>query len=475
MAEKTTDPKTVLEFVKKNNVKLLDLRFTDLPGLWHHVSYPIDQLSESSFEEGFGMDGSSIRGWAAIHESDMLLIPDASTYMLDPFTEAPTLVMVCDVTDPVTKQRYDRDPRYIARKAEMYLSSTGLADTAYFGAEAEFFIFDNVRFDQREQHGFYFIDAEEGRWNSGRVENNQGYRPRYKEGYFPVPPTDHYQDLRSEMVMTMQNCGLEVECHHHEVATGGQTEIDLKFDSLVRSADHMMLYKYIVKNVANQYGKTVTFMPKPIFQDNGSGMHTHQSLWKDGKNLFYERGGYADISKMCLYYIGGILKHAPALLAFIAPSTNSYKRLVPGYEAPINLVYSQRNRSAAIRIPMYSKAEGAKRIEFRTPDPTCNPYLSFAACVMAGIDGVANKIDPGKPVDKDLYELPPAEQKKIKQLPGALDIVLDNLEKSHDWLLKGDVFTPDVIETWIEYKRKNEVDAVRLRPHPWEFALYFDI
>src|SRR5689334_9040552 len=468
-------PKEVMEFVKKHDVKLLDLRFTDLPGLWHHVSYPIDQFSEASFEDGFGMDGSSIRGWAAIHESDMLLMPDPAWYMLDPFTEVPTLVMVCDVIDPVTKQRYDRDPRYIAKKAEMYLGSTGVADTAFFGAEAEFFIFDNVRFDQREQHGFYFIDAEEGRWNSGRAENNLGYRPRYKEGYFPVPPTDHYQDLRTEMALTMQTAGLEVECHHHEVATGGQTEIDLKFQSMVRSADAMMLYKYIVRNVANQYGKTVTFMPKPLFQDNGSGMHTHQSLWKSGKNLFYERGGYADISKTCLYYIGGILKHAPALLAFIAPSTNSYKRLVPGYEAPINLVYSQRNRSAAIRIPMYSKAEGAKRIEFRTPDPTCNPYLSFAACVMAGLDGVANKIDPGKPIDKDLYELPAAEAKKIKQLPGALDIVLDNLENSHDWLLKGDVFTPDVIETWIEYKRKNEVDAVRLRPHPWEFALYFDI
>src|SRR6266850_2338508 len=469
------DPKSILEFVKKNGVKMLDLRFTDLPGLQHHVSYPIDQLSESSFEEGFGMDGSSIRGWAAIHESDMLLMPDPNSYMLDPFTEVPTLVMVCDVVDPVTKQRYDRDPRYIAKKAEMYLGSTGLADTAYFGAEAEFFIFDNVRFDQREQHGFYFIDAEEGRWNSGRVENNQGYRPRYKEGYFPVPPTDHYQDLRSEMVMTMQNCDLEVECHHHEVATGGQTEIDLKFDSLVRSADHMMLYKYIVKNVANQYGKTVTFMPKPIFQDNGSGMHTHQSLWKGGKNLFYQKGGYADISEMCKHYIGGILKHAPALCALIAPSTNSYRRLVPGYEAPINLAYSQRNRSAAVRIPMYSNAEKAKRIEFRTPDPSCNPYLSFAACLMAGLDGIAHKIDPGKPVDKDLYELPESEAKRIQQLPGSLDVVLDALEKDHQFLLKGEVFTPDLIETWIDYKRKNEVDAIRLRPHPWEFVLYSDI
>src|SRR5262252_4451132 len=468
-------PQEVLEFARKNGAKQLDLRFTDIPSLQHHVSYPLSELAEGSFEEGFGMDGSSIRGWAAIHESDMLLIPDPNTAFMDPFAETPTLVMYGDVKDPITKQRYERDPRWIAQKAELYLKNSGVADTAYFGAEAEFFIFDNVSFDQTQHSGYYFIDAEEGRWNSGRRENNLGYRPRYKEGYFPVPPTDHYQDLRSEMVQMMIKCGLNIECHHHEVATGGQCEIDQRFDTLVKSADNMMTYKYVIRNVANQYGKTVTFMPKPLFADNGSGMHTHQSIWKDGKNLFYERGGYADISKTCLYYIGGILKHAPALLALIAPSTNSYKRLVPGYEAPINLVYSQRNRSAAIRIPMYSKAEGAKRIEFRTPDPTCNPYLSFAACVMAGLDGVANKIDPGKPVDKDLYELPAAEQKKIKQLPGALDVVLDNLEKDNAFLLKGDVFTPDLIETWIEYKRKNEVDPVRLRPHPYEFALYYDI
>src|SRR5712675_344568 len=455
-------PQEVLEFCKKRGIKQLDLRFSDIPGLQHHVSYPITELSEGSFQDGFGMDGSSIRGWAAINESDMLLIPDPSTAFIDPFYEIQTLVMLCDVQDPITRQNYNRDPRWIARKAELYMKNSGIGDTAYFGAEAEFFIFDNVRFDQNQHEGYYHIDAEEGRWNSGRERDNLGYRPRYKEGYFPVPPTDHYQDMRSEMVQTMIKCGLHIECHHHEVATGGQCEIDQRFDTLVKSADNMMTYKYVIRNVANQYGKTVTFMPKPLFQDNGSGMHTHQSIWKNGKNLFYERGGYADISKMCLYYIGGILKHAPALLALIAPSTNSYKRLVPGYEAPINLVYSQRNRSAAIRIPMYSKSEGAKRIEFRTPDPTCNPYLSFAACLMAGLDGVANKIDPGKPVDKDLYELPPAEQKKIKQLPGDLSIVLDNLEKSHDWLLKGDVFTPDLIETWIDYKRKNEVDPVRL-------------
>ena len=469
-----SDPKTVLEFVKKNGVKLLDLRFTDLPGLWHHVSYPIDQLSEASFEEGFGMDGSSIRGWAAIHESDMLLIPDPQTYMLDPFTEVPTLVMVADVIDPVTKQRYDRDPRYIARKAEMYLASTGIADTAYFGAEAEFFIFDNVRFDQREQHGFYFIDAEEGRWNSGRVENNLGYRPRYKEGYFPVPPTDHYQDLRSEMVMTMQTCGLEVECHHHEVATGGQTEIDLKFDSLVRSADHMMLYKYIVKNVANQYGKTVTFMPKPIFQDNGSGMHTHQSLWKAGKPLF-AGDGYAGMSQLALWYIGGLIKHGPALSAIIAPTTNSYKRLVPGFEAPVNLAYSRRNRSAACRIPMYSASPKAKRVEFRPPDPSCNPYMAFAAMMMAGLDGVENKLDPGQPLDKDIYDLGPEELAKVPSMPGSLEGALEALEMDHQFLLKGDVFTEELIGTYIEYKRTKEVDAVRLRPHPHEFMLYYDI
>ena len=468
------DPKQVMEFIKKNNVKLLDLRFTDIPGLWHHVSFPIEQFSEASFEEGFGMDGSSIRGWAAIHESDMLLIPDAGWFMLDPFMEVPTLVMVADVIDPVTKQRYDRDPRYIAKKAEMYLASTGIGDTAYLGAEAEFFIFDNVRFDQREQHGFYFIDAEEGRWNSGRVENNLGYRPRYKEGYFPVPPTDHYQDLRTEMAMTMQKCGLEVECHHHEVATGGQTEIDLKFAPLARSADNMMLYKYIVRNVANQYGKTVTFMPKPLFQDNGSGMHCHQSIWKGGKPLF-AGDGYAGLSQMALWYIGGLIKHGPALAAIIAPTTNSYKRLVPGFEAPVNLAYSRRNRSAACRIPMYSASPKAKRVEFRPPDPSCNPYLAFAAMVMAGLDGIENKIDPGQPLDKDIYDLGPEELAKVPSMPGSLEAALEALDADHQFLLKGDVFTEELLTTYIEYKREKEVDAVRLRPHPYEFALYYDI
>jgi glutamine synthetase len=474
MADTKPDPKAVMAFVKEHNVQILDLRFTDIPGLWHHVSYPIGQLSESSFEEGFGMDGSSIRGWAAIHESDMLLIPDASKYILDPFTEAPTLVMVCDVIDPVTKQRYDRDPRYIARKAEMFLVSTGLADTAYFGAEAEFFIFDNVRFDQNEHEGYYFVDAEEGRWNSGRVENNLGYRPRYKEGYFPVPPTDHYQDLRTEMALTMQNCGLEVECHHHEVATGGQTEIDLKFDSLIKSADAMMLYKYICKNVANQYGKTVTFMPKPLFQDNGSGMHTHQSLWKGGKPLF-AGDGYAGLSQLALWYIGGLIKHGPALSAIIAPTTNSYKRLVPGFEAPVNLAYSRRNRSAACRIPMYSASPKAKRVEFRPPDPSCNPYLGFSAMLMAGLDGIENKLDPGQPLDKDIYDLGPEELAKVPSMPGSLETALDALAKDYQFLLKGDVFTEEMLNTFIDYKREKEVNAMRLRPHPYEFQMYYDI
>ena len=442
------DAKTVLGFAKKHDAKILDLRFTDIPGLWHHVSYPIEQLRESSFEDGFGIDGSSIRGWAGIHESDMLLKPDANSHVLDPFTEVPTLVLVCDVVDPVTKQRYDRDPRYIARKAELYLASTGIADTAYFGAEAEFFIFDNVRFDQREQYGFYYIDAEEG--------------------------TDHYQDLRSEMLLTMQNCGIDVECHHHEVASGGQTEIDLKFDSLLRSADKMLLFKYIVKNVANRYGKTVTFMPKPIFGDNGNGMHTHQSLWKGGQPLF-AGDGYAGLSQLALWYVGGLIKHGPALSAIIAPTTNSYKRLVPGFEAPVNLAYSRRNRSAACRVPMYSIAPKEKRVEFRPPDQSCNPYLAFAAMLMAGLDGIENKMDPGQPLDKDIYDLDPEALSNIPSMPGSLEEALDALQRDHAFLLKGDVFAEELLRTYVDYKRSKEVDAIRQRPHPYEFALYYDI
>ncbi|MGH9612500.1 MAG: type I glutamate--ammonia ligase [Bryobacteraceae bacterium] len=467
-------PKEVLEFTKKQEVLQLDLRFTDIPGLQHHISYPISQLGADSFEEGFGIDGSSIRGWAAINESDMLLIPDPATAFVDPFSQVKTLVMHGDVIDPITRQHYLRDPRWIARKAEMHLKNTAIGDTAYFGAEAEFFIFDNVRFDQNQHSGFYFIDAEEGRWNSGRAENNLGYRPRYKEGYFPVPPTDHQQDLRSEMVQTMLHCGLDIECHHHEVATGGQCEIDQRFDTLVKSADNMMLYKYVIRNVANKHGKTVTFMPKPLFTDNGSGMHTHQSIWKSGKPLF-AGDGYAGLSEMALWYIGGLLKHARALSAIIAPTTNSYKRLVPGYEAPVNLAYSRRNRSAACRIPMYSANPKAKRVEFRPPDPAANPYLAFSAMLMAGLDGVLNKIEPGEPLDKDIYDLSPEEMKNVPSMPGSLDEALNCLEEDHDFLLKGEVFSEELIEAFIDYKRKSEADAVRLRPHPYEFALYYDI
>jgi len=464
----------VLEFAKKNDAKQVDLRFTDLPGLSQHVSYPISELTDEAFEEGFGFDGSSIRGWAVINESDMLLVPDPSTAFMDPFAETATLVMIADVVDPVTRQHYERDPRWIARKAEMYLKGTGIADTAYFGAEAEFFIFDNIRFDQNEHCGFYYIDAEEGRWNSGREENNLGYRPRYKEGYFPTPPTDHYQDLRSEMVQTMIKCGLNIECHHHEVATGGQAEIDQRYDTLLKSADNMMLYKYIIRNVAYQYGKTVTFMPKPLFADNGSGMHTHQSLWKNGKPLF-AGDGYAGLSQLALWYIGGLLKHAKAMSAIIAPTTNSYKRLVPGYEAPANLAYSRRNRSAACRIPMYSASPKARRVEFRPPDPSANTYLAFAAMVMAGLDGVLSKIEPGEPLDKDIYDLSPEEMKSVPSMPASLEEALACLEEDHAFLLKGDVFTEELLETFINYKRKSEADAVRLRPHPYEFALYYDI
>src|SRR6266581_4192149 len=468
------NPKEVLEYAKSNQVKQLDLRFSDIPGLQHHVSYPITELSEDSFQDGYGMDGSSIRGWAAINESDMLLIPDPTTAIMDPFAETPTLVMIGDVIDPITKQHYERDPRWIAKKAEKFLENSGIGDAAYFGAEAEFFIFDNIRFDQNQHSGFYFIDAEEGRWNTGREKDNLGYRPRYKEGYFPVPPTDHYQDLRAEMVETMIRCGLHIECHHHEVATGGQCEIDQRFDTLVKSADNMMLYKYVIRNVANRKGKTVTFMPKPLFADNGSGMHCHQSLWKDGKPLF-GGDGYAGLSQLALYYIGGLLKHARALSAIIAPTTNSYKRLVPGYEAPVNLAYSRRNRSAACRIPMYSASPKAKRVEFRPPDPSCNPYMAFAAMMMAGLDGIENKIDPGQPLDKDIYDLGPEELAKVPSMPGSLEDALDALEKDHAFLLKGDVFTEELLGTYIEYKRSKEVDAIRLRPHPFEFALYYDI
>ena len=467
-------PKEVLEFAEKNGAKQFDLRFTDLPGLSQHVSYPMSELEEDSFEDGFGFDGSSIRGWRAINESDMLLMPDPTTAFMDPFGSVPTLVMLCDIVDPITRQHYERDPRWISRKAEQYLQSTGIGDAAYFGPEAEFFIFDSVRFDQNQHSGYYFIDAEEGRWNSGREGQNLGYRPRYKEGYFPTPPTDHHQDLRSEMVQTMIQCGLEVECHHHEVATGGQGEIDQRYATLVKCADNLMLYKYVVRNVAYRHGKTVTFMPKPIFTDNGSGMHVHQSIWKGSQPLF-AGDGYAGLSDTAMHYIGGLLKHARALSALIAPTTNSYKRLVPGFEAPVNLAYSRRNRSAAVRIPMYSASPKAKRIEFRPPDPSCNPYLAFSAMLMAGLDGILNKIDPGEPLDKDIYDLSPEELRGVPSMPASLDEALDCLEEDHEFLTKGDVFTEELIETYISYKRTNEAEAVRLRPHPYEFALYYDI
>ena len=470
----TRTPADVLRFAQENDTKMLDVRFTDLPGLWQHVTYPIGQLTEETFEEGFGFDGSSIRGWRAISESDMLIVPDANTAMMDPFTAVPTLVLIADIVDPITKQHYERDPRWIAKKAESYLQYTGLGDIAFFGAEAEFFIFDNVHFDQSYNYGFYYIDAEEGRWNSGRKENNLGYRPRYKEGYFPVPPTDHHQDLRTEMVELMQQCGLNVECHHHEVASGGQAEIDQKFDALVRSADNMMIYKYVVRNVAFQHGKTVTFMPKPLWNDNGSGMHVHQSIWKGDTPLF-AGDQYAGLSEMALFYIGGLLKHAPAIVALTNPTTNSFKRLVPGFEAPVNLAYSRRNRSAACRIPMYSANPKTKRIEFRSPDPACNPYLGFSAMLMAGLDGIQNKIHPGEPLDKDIYDLSPEELRNVPSLPASLEGALDALEKDHDFLTKNDVFTEEVIETWIDYKRTAEVDQIRQRPHPYEFEMYFDI
>ncbi len=468
-------PQDVLKMVRENNVEMVDLRFMDFPGLMQHFGIPAEKLEETLFEEGVGFDGSSIRGWQAIHESDMLVIPDPATAYIDPFYRATTLVLQCDIADPITRERYSRCPRYIAQKAENYLKSTGIADTASFGPEAEFFIFDDIRFDQNQHSGYYFIDSAEGVWNSGRQENpNLGYKPRYKEGYFPVPPTDSLEDIRVEMVRTMMNCGLDIEAQHHEVATAGQGEIDIKYDSLLNMADKLMRFKYIVKNVARKHNKTVTFMPKPLFADNGSGMHTHQSLWKDGKPLF-AGDKYAGLSENALYYIGGLLKHAPALTALTNPTTNSFKRLVPGYEAPVNLAYSSRNRSAAVRIPMYSPSPKAKRVEYRPPDPSCNPYLAFSAMLMAGLDGIQNKIDPGSPLDKNIYDLPPEELAQVASVPGTLEVALNQLEADSEFLFKGDVFTEDVIKTWIEYKRKHEVDALRLRPHPYEFYLYFDV
>jgi glutamine synthetase len=469
-------PADVLKLVKDSGIEIVDFRFCDLPGLMQHFSAPAHELTEDGFEEGYGFDGSSIRGFQEIQESDMILIPDANTAVIDPFVQHPTLNINCFVSDPVTGEPYTRDPRFVAKKAEDYLRSTGLADTAYFGPEAEFYIFNDIRFDQNQHSGYYFVDSVEGVWNSGKQEEpNLGFKPRYKEGYFPVPPMDHFQNVRSEMILAMERLGIEVEIHHHEVGTAGQAEIDMRFDTLLRMADKLMLYKYVTKNVARAHNLTVTFMPKPLFMDNGSGMHTHQSLWKGGEPLFFSETGYAGISDTARWYIGGLLAHAHAILAFAAPTTNSYKRLVPGYEAPVNLVYSQRNRSACVRIPLYSKSPKAKRLEFRCPDPSCNPYLAFAAMLMAGLDGIQNRTEPPDPVDKDLYDLPPEELAAVPQVPSSLDEALRALESDQDFLTAGGVFTPDLIETWLEYKRSREIDEVRLRPHPWEFYLYYDI
>jgi len=470
-------PKTPSDVVKlAKDVKMVDYRFVDLPGTWQHFTVPARELSEETFQDGVGFDGSSIRGFQEIHESDMLLIPDPDTAFLDPVFEVPTLVLICDVYDPVTLQPYSRDPRYVARKAEAYLKQTGIADTSYWGPEAEFFIFNDVRYGSDTNSSFYRVDSSEAWWNSSvDSKPNLGGQIAPKRGYFPVPPADQFQDIRSKMVLALEASGVAIEIHHHEVATAGQSEIDMRFDSMLRMADKTMMYKYIIKNVARQNGLTVTFMPKPLFGDNGSGMHVHQSLWKGSTNVFFDAGGYAGLSDSAKYYIGGLLKHAPALLALAAPTTNSYRRLVPGYEAPVNLAYSQRNRSAICRIPIYSKSPKAKRIEFRAPDPSSNPYLCFPALLMAGLDGIQNRIDPGDPMDKDLYELPPDELKLIKQVPGSLSDVLDALEADHEFLLRGDVFTPDLIDAYISYKRQVEVDPVRMRPHPYEFVMYYDI
>ena len=467
----------VMRKARDADCRIFDLRFTDLPGTWQHFSLPIDKLEEDLFDDGLGFDGSSVRGFQQIQESDMLVVPDPATAFVDPIPEVPTLVMSCDIRDPITGESYTRDPRNIARKAERHLIDSGIADTSYWGPEAEFFIFNSIRYDQTANAGYFFIDSEEGVWNTGADDlhvANLGHRPRHKMGYFPVPPNDKLQDLRTQMVLALGDVGLDVEVHHHEVATAGQAEIDLVYAPLVKAADGIMLYKYIVKNVAQKAGYTVTFMPKPIFGDNGSGMHVHQSLWKDGTPLFYDKSGYAMLSETARYYIGGLLRHAPALLAFAAPTTNSYRRLVPGFEAPVNLVYSMRNRSACIRIPTYSSSPAARRVEFRPPDPTANPYLAFAALLMAGLDGIRNKIEPPPPADMDLYELEPEEAAKIQSVPGSLYEVLDALEADHEFLLVGDVFTQDVIDTWLEYKRTREADEVNLRPHPYEFMLYYD-
>lgn len=468
--------KSVAEVLKlREQVDMIDLRFTDLFGQWHHFSTPARELNEDMFEEGLGFDGSSIRGFQTINESDMILIPDPASALIDPVMETPTLVLICEIYDPITRQPYTKDARYVAKKAEEYLKSTGIADVAYFGPEAEFFLFDNVTYGGSANEQYYSVDSGEAWWNSGmELETNMGGQIPPKRGYFPTPPADTFQEVRTQMVKTLEEAGVFAEVHHHEVGVA-QNEIDIRFDTLGATADRLMIYKYIIKNVARQYGLSATFMPKPLFEDNGSGMHCHQSLWKGDTNTFYDENGYVQLSDTARYYIGGLIKHAPAVLAFAAPSTNSYRRLVPGYEAPVKLAYSQRNRSACVRIPMYSKSPKAKRVEFRPPDPTCNPYLAFSAMLMAGLDGIQNQIDPGEPFDKDLYDLPPEEAAQIQSTPGSLAEALDELEADMDFLLQGDVFTPDLLEAYIAYKREHEVEALNLRPHPHEFALYYDI
>jgi glutamine synthetase len=472
-----TNADELLAFVKDEGVEFIDVRFCDLPGVMQHFTVPADAFDADTITDGLMFDGSSIRGFQAIHESDMKLIADPTSAFVDRFRQAKTLVINFFIVDPFTDEPYSRDPRNIASKAEAYLRSSGIGDTAYFGPEAEFYIFDDVRFETKQSASYYYIDSVEAAWNTGREEEggNLGHKPRYKQGYFPVPPMDHLTDLRSEMLKNLMEAGVTVEMQHHEVGTAGQAEIDIRFDTLLKQADNLMKYKYIVKNTAHADGRTVTFMPKPIFGDNGSGMHCHQSIWKDGQPLFYDELGYAGLSDTGRWYIGGLLKHAPSLLAFTNPTVNSYHRLVPGFEAPVNLVYSQRNRSACVRIPITGSNPKAKRIEFRVPDPSCNPYIAFAAMLMAGIDGIRNKIEPPEPIDKDLYELPPEEHAQVQQVPGSLPEVLDALEADHEFLLEGGVFTPDLIETWIDWKRANEIDPIRLRPHPHEFELYYDI
>jgi glutamine synthetase len=483
-ADSDVEPRHALAMAREHGVRMVDFKFTDVPGTWQHVSLSINALDEEAFEEGLGFDGSSIRGFQEISESDMILIPDPSTAVIDPFYEHRTMSIVCNIFDPITREPYSRDPRYVAQKAEGYLIESGIADTCYVGPEAEFFVFDHVAYDQTVNRAFYEVDTQQGFWNRGagfgdgagrNGDANLGYTLRPQEGYFPAPPGDTHSDLRARMVVVLEEMGIECEFHHHEVSSGGQAEIDLKFDKLLRMADQLQAYKYVVKNVAHQAGKSATFMPKPLFEENASGMHVHQSLFTGGENVMYDLNGYGLLSREALNYIGGLLAHGRALMAFCAPTTNSYRRLVPGYEAPVNLVYSQRNRSAAVRIPVYSAAPKAKRVEFRPPDPSANPYLAFSALMMAGLDGIQNRLDPGQPVDADLFELPAEQLAQLNNVPGSLDEALDALEADHEFLLKGGVFTEDLIRTWIDYKRAEECDPIRLRPHPWEFALYYDV